>query len=126
MRHHHQWARGGDFARGRPVLQLQRCDGLSCLGQVGGLAADEAQGTAHLRHHLLLRQHRGGALLSALHQGRDLAEFALVSIPQCRKPRRALAQAIEVGDKGVGAFLDLRERAGAAEQGLRHRLGQAL
>ena len=126
---HHELARGGDLGGRCVLLQLERRDRLGDLQQVRGLAVDGAQRLPHLGQDLLLRQHGVGVLLGALDQRDDRARSCACTRRRARRPdasRLPSCEATHVARQHVGAFPHLGKGGRAADQGLRHRLGQAL
>jgi hypothetical protein len=128
LRQHHELAGGRDLGQGGVLLHLERSHGLGHFEQVGRLAIDVAQRGTHLRQDLLLGQHGLGALVGALDQRRDLAEFGVVLAAHAFQLERivAVCQALHAPREVVRAVLDFRESGNVAHQRLRDRLGETL
>ncbi len=126
LRQHHELADGGDLGRRGAALQLQGRHGLGRLEQVGRLAVDGAQRLSHLGQGLLLRQHDLRVLLGAIDQRHQRRDGVLHAGRNRAHQVVAGVQAAHVVGQHGAAFLDFREGGGAADHGLRDRLGQAL
>ncbi|MNS51981.1 hypothetical protein D3C72_846830 [compost metagenome] len=128
LRQHHELAGGRDLGQRGVLLHLQRRDGFRHFEQRGRLLVDVAQGGTHLRQDLALGQHGLGAGVGAGDQRVDLVHLLVVLVADGFQAQGVIAvgQALHAAREVVGAVLHFDERRGAADEGLRDRLGQAL
>jgi hypothetical protein len=125
LRQHHQLAHRRQLGRRGALLQLQRRHRLGRFQQVGRLAVDGAQRLADLGQRLLLP-----STSAAFFSARSTSGSRPPPAPAGGPARRHVAFAVS----GCARCAPARRRfpsprrnaAGAAQQGLRHRLGQPL